>query len=125
MGGFLPLLIVVGCLAAVMGLLGLLAARVRRRGTAGAAVGAALASYEEAFRTTSYAAHQEMRAEADRRAPLPSPDGDRRPVAPGDGARSRAGRPAGLRSRPGRRGLFGSGRARSRGGRAGGRPGGR
>ncbi|MFD6421126.1 hypothetical protein [Streptomyces sp. NPDC060198] len=77
MGALLPLLIVAGCLTAVMGLLGALAARVRRRGTAGAAMGAALASYEEAFRTTSYAAHQEIRVQADRQAPLPSPRGRR------------------------------------------------
>ncbi|WP_327174782.1 hypothetical protein OG599_05365 [Streptomyces sp. NBC_01335] len=121
MGVLLPLLIVAGCLAAVMGLLGLLAARVRRRGTAGAAIGAALASYEEAFRTTSYAAHQEIRAQADRQAPLPSPDGDRRPTTPEYAPGDRTGRPFGRSSRTGRRGPFGLGRARPRGGRSGGR----
>ncbi|MGW2838776.1 hypothetical protein ACWCWD_13365 [Streptomyces sp. NPDC001493] len=119
MGVLLPLLIVAGCLAAVMGVLGLLAARVRRRGTAGAAIGAALASYEEAFRTTSYAAHQEIRAQADRQAPLPSPDGGRRPAATEYGPGGRTGRPVRRRSRPGRRGPFGLGRARPRGGRPG------
>ncbi|MGW0854964.1 hypothetical protein [Streptomyces sp. NPDC002690] len=122
MGALLPLLIVVGCLAAVMGLFGSLAARVRRRGAAGAAIGAALASYEEAFRTTSYAAHQEILAQADRQAPLPSPDRGRRPAAPEYGPRGRAGRlPAPRRSRPGRRGLLRTGRARWRDGRPGGR----
>ncbi|MGW2280996.1 hypothetical protein [Streptomyces sp. NPDC001770] len=119
MGVLLPLLIVAGCLAAVMGLLASLAARVRRRGTAGAAIGAALASYEEAFRTTSYAAHQEIRAQADRQAPLPSPDGDRRPAVPGHGPRGRTGRPVRPRSRTGWRGPFGLGRDRRRGGRPG------
>ncbi|MGW1465178.1 hypothetical protein ACWCPT_12610 [Streptomyces sp. NPDC002308] len=122
MGVLLPLLIVAGCLAAVMGVLGLLAARVRRRGTAGAAIGAALASYEEAFRTTSYAAHQEIRAQADRQAPLPSPDGGRRPAAPEYGTGrpgGRTGRPVRRRSRSGRRGPFGLGRGRPRGGRPG------
>lgn len=117
----LPLLIVAGCLAAVMGLLGLLAARVRRRGTAGAAIGAALASYEEALRTTSYAAHQEIRAQADRQSPLPSPspDGERRRAAPEYGCGGRTERPVPRRFRRGWRGAFGLGRARPRGGRPG------
>lgn len=121
MGGFLPLLIVVGCLAAVMAALGLLAARVRRRGTAGAAIGAALASYEEAFRTTSYAAHQEIRAQADRQVPLPSPDGDRRhaPAAYGAGRAGNAatGRPARPRRSGTRRRAYGLRPRRPRRGR--------
>jgi hypothetical protein len=81
MAALLPYVLLAGGLAAVLGFLTWLASRVRRRGTAGGAMGAALASYEEAFRATAYASHVESRAEADRRSPLLSPDDDwrRRP----------------------------------------------
>ncbi|MDX3056439.1 hypothetical protein PV394_15030 [Streptomyces sp. NE06-03E] len=65
MSDVLPLLVLAGALAAVLGFFRWLASRVRRRGTAGAAVTAALASYDEAFRVT---------AQAERKAPLLSPD---------------------------------------------------
>ncbi|MFE1285722.1 hypothetical protein [Streptomyces sp. NPDC058751] len=81
-----------GGLAAVLGFLVWLAARVRARGLAGGAVNAALASYEEAFRATSHAAHVEIQVQKERKAPLLSPD-DHREREPG--GRS----PAGSRDR--------------------------
>ncbi|MZD04044.1 hypothetical protein GTW43_02955, partial [Streptomyces sp. SID5785] len=66
MNDALPLLVIFGSFAVVLAALGLLARRVRRRGTAGGVSGA-LASWEEAFRVTSHAAHVEIRAQAERR----------------------------------------------------------
>ncbi|MBT2443224.1 hypothetical protein J7E93_24645 [Streptomyces sp. ISL-36] len=75
MGDLLPLLTVVGVLGAVMGFFGWVASHVRRRGLAGTAVSAALASYDEAFRVTAHVSHYELRAQAERQVPIPSPDG--------------------------------------------------
>ncbi|WP_330173658.1 hypothetical protein OG875_08785 [Streptomyces sp. NBC_01498] len=96
MNTLLPPLAVVGCLVAVLGAFGLLARHVRRRGTAGAAITAAMASYDEAFRVTAYEAHQEIQARAGWRAPLPSPDGPGRAVR----ADPPPDRPYGRRPRP-------------------------
>ena len=51
------LLVIVGGLAAVLAALVWLARHVRRRGTAGAAVAAVLASWEEAYRVTAHEFH--------------------------------------------------------------------
>ncbi|MBU6531499.1 hypothetical protein [Streptomyces mayonensis] len=75
MDALLPYVILAGGLAAVLGLFIWLASRIRRRGLSGGAASGALAAYEEAFRVTAHQAHVEVRAQADRRAPLPSPDG--------------------------------------------------
>ncbi|WP_246212202.1 hypothetical protein [Streptomyces abyssomicinicus] len=75
MDAFLPPLLVLGGLAAAVAAFARLARRVRRRGTAGAAAAAALASWEEAFRVTSHEAYQEVRVQAERTPPRPSPDG--------------------------------------------------
>ncbi|GGJ76141.1 hypothetical protein GCM10011583_04420 [Streptomyces camponoticapitis] len=83
MTALLPLLLVVGCLAAVMGFFGWLALLVRRRGSAGAAITAAMASYDEAFRVTAHEAHYEIQARAELRIPLPSPDDPARRPADG------------------------------------------
>ncbi|MFJ8888046.1 hypothetical protein ACIRJR_32220 [Streptomyces sp. NPDC102402] len=101
MNDLLPLLALAGALAAVMGFFRWLASRVRRRGTAGAAISAALASYDEAFRVTAHEAHHEIRAQAERKVPLLSPD---RPWETRRGARpSREGpRRPGVRRRSGR-----------------------
>ncbi|MGW3243807.1 hypothetical protein [Streptomyces sp. NPDC001070] len=80
-------LIVTGSLAAVMGLFTWLARVIRRHGLAGQALSAALASYEEAFRVTSCEAHQEIRAQADRKVPFESPDEPWRPARAGLGPR--------------------------------------
>lgn len=54
------------------------ASGMRRRGIAGVTMSAALASYEEAFRVTAHESHVEIRAQAERRAPVLSPDGHSR-----------------------------------------------
>ncbi|CAM5608947.1 hypothetical protein STENM36S_05625 [Streptomyces tendae] len=93
MDALLPFVLLAGGLAAVLGSFTWLASRVRRRGAAGGAVGAALASYEEAFRATAYESHVEIRAQAERRSPLLSPDDDwRRAPAAVDRAGAEAGR---------------------------------
>lgn len=74
MDSLLPPLMIVACLAAVMAFFGWLASLVRRRGSAGAGITAAMASYDEAFRVTAHDAHYEIQARAERRIPLPSPD---------------------------------------------------
>lgn len=74
MGDVLPLLAIFGGLATVLTALVWLARHVRRRGTAGAAVGAALASWEEAWRVTAHESHWEIKAQAERQAPVLSPD---------------------------------------------------
>ncbi|WP_262698158.1 MULTISPECIES: hypothetical protein [Streptomyces] len=75
MSELLPYLIVAGVLAALMGFLGWVASLARRRGATGAALRAALASHDEAFRVTAYDSHQEIVAQAERKAPTLSPDG--------------------------------------------------
>jgi hypothetical protein len=75
MNAVLPPLLVLGGLAAAVAGFAWLARRVRRRGTAGAAASAALASWEEAFRITSYEAYQEARVRTELTSPRPSPDG--------------------------------------------------
>ncbi|MFK0232492.1 hypothetical protein [Streptomyces vinaceus] len=97
---FLPLLVIFGGLAAVLAALVWLARHVRRRGTAGAAITGALASWEEAYRVTAHESHWEIRAQAERQAPSLSPDGHR--PQNGHGARSASARsrhPSAPRSR--------------------------
>ncbi|MFJ2740645.1 hypothetical protein ACIO3O_13350 [Streptomyces sp. NPDC087440] len=86
-----PLLITCGLLVAVAAF-ALLARHVRRRGTAGTAVASALAAWEEAYRVTSHEAHWEVKAQAERQAPVLSPDGHWQPR--GYGAGRAGGRPA-------------------------------
>lgn len=92
----LPPLVIVGCLVAVMALFGRLAVLVKRRGTAGAGITAAMAAYDEAFRVTAHDAHYEIQARAERRIPLPAPDD---PHAPADGLGPYVRRPAPPRGR--------------------------
>ncbi|GAA2121662.1 hypothetical protein GCM10009759_71580 [Kitasatospora saccharophila] len=78
-----PYLIVLGVLATVLTGLGLAGRALRRRGgTGAAALSGALAGYEEAVRATSYQAHVELRAQADRIAPVEAPDGFRPLLGP-------------------------------------------
>jgi len=87
-----PYLIVLGVLSTVLTALGLAGRALRRRGGTGAdALRGALAGYEEAMRATSYRAHVELRAEADRVAPVAAPDGFRPVLGP------RGGRPGPVR----------------------------
>ncbi|WP_181766531.1 hypothetical protein [Streptomyces albidus (ex Kaewkla and Franco 2022)] len=73
MDEFLPFLGFVGALAVVMGFFRWLAFLVRRRGLAGQAIRAALASHDEAFRVTAHDSHYEIQAQADRQVPMSSP----------------------------------------------------
>ncbi|MFE5296874.1 hypothetical protein [Streptomyces sp. NPDC056632] len=84
MTDFLPLLVIAAALAGVLGLLARLAVVVRRRGTAGAAITAALAAHDEAFRITAHQSYVEVQAQAERKAPLLSPDpwAARTPLSP-------------------------------------------
>ncbi len=89
MGAFLPFLISAAVLVAVLGFFTWLASRIRRRGLAGGAMSAALASYEEAFRITAHESYVEVRAQAERKAPILSPD-DHWERTPGGAGRSGA-----------------------------------
>jgi hypothetical protein len=106
MGAFLPFLILVAILAPVLGFFAWLASLIRRRGLAGGAMSAALASYEEAFRVTAHESHVEIRAQAERKAPILSPD-DHWRRSPGEAGSAAAEdrRPLRSRSRRSRRGL--------------------
>ncbi|WBB61129.1 hypothetical protein O7599_00795 [Streptomyces sp. WMMC500] len=104
MGNVVPYLVVFGCLAAVMGFFTWLKDVVRRRGLAGSAVQGALAACEEAIRITSHDSYHEVRAAADRQAPVAAPGDPFRPGgAVGGPRRSTAGLPkrrrGGLRRR--------------------------
>ncbi|WP_226966854.1 hypothetical protein [Streptomyces phaeolivaceus] len=71
---FLPFLIsVVGFAVALVPFVWL-GVRIRRRGPGGGAMSGAMAAYEEAFRATAHASHVEIRAQAERKDPLLSPD---------------------------------------------------
>ncbi|MFD5160150.1 hypothetical protein ACFWMJ_19075 [Streptomyces hawaiiensis] len=72
-GELLPLLIVAGALALVMGLFAWLASVIRRRGLAGSGFSAAMASYEEAFRVTAHDAHYQIQAQARAQSPAAVP----------------------------------------------------
>lgn len=63
-------------MAALLVTLVLLARRIRRRGTAGPAIGAAMAAYDEAMHSTAHSAFVEMREQDDRTVPSEAP-GDR------------------------------------------------
>lgn len=65
--------VVVGATMLVMVALALLAHRIRRRGTAGPAIGAAMAAYDEAVRPTEYEAFLEMQAQSERSVATPAP----------------------------------------------------
>ncbi|MFJ5927025.1 hypothetical protein ACIQF6_30985 [Kitasatospora sp. NPDC092948] len=71
----LPYLITLAVLAGVVTLLALGGQALRRHRGAAAAMGGMLVAYEEAVRGTSYAAHAELLAEADRKTPVETPGG--------------------------------------------------
>ncbi|MFF5370947.1 hypothetical protein [Streptomyces sp. NPDC013187] len=101
-GQLLPLLIVAGALAVVMGLFAWLASVVRRRGLAGSGFRAAMASYEEAFRVTAHDAHYEIQAQAQAQSPAEAPGDPWRPArdtAGGTGRERRPGHRSGVRRR--------------------------
>ncbi|WP_326659346.1 hypothetical protein [Streptomyces sp. NBC_00385] len=92
MDELLPFLVFAGALAAVLGGFARLASRVRRRGLAGAATRAAMASYDEAFRVTAHDSYYEIQAQVERQAPMAAPDAPWRPLRDRPpGSRPRAG----------------------------------
>ena len=74
-------LLVIGVVGGVMVALALLALHVRRNGSAGPAIGAAMAAYDEAMRPTAYDTFVEVQAHTDRKIPMPAPD-DLQPTKP-------------------------------------------
>ena len=60
--------------ALVMVGLAFLAIRVRRCGSAGPAVSAAMAAYDEAMHSTAYNTFVEVQAQEDRKIPMPASD---------------------------------------------------
>jgi len=71
---FLLSALVVLAAATVMAGLALVAVRVRRRGSAGPAIGAAMAAYDEAMHSTAHDTFVELREQDDRIRPLPATD---------------------------------------------------
>jgi hypothetical protein len=67
-------LVVVGTVVAVMIALALVAVRVRRRGTAGPAIGAAMAAYDEAMNSNAHNTFVEVQAQRDHTVPVESRD---------------------------------------------------
>ncbi|MFI0780605.1 hypothetical protein [Streptomyces sp. NPDC021212] len=86
MAALLPYLIFVGVLVAVMGFFAWLAVVARRRGVAGSAIRAAVAAHDQAWQVSGYQSHLEIRAQAERKAPIESPDHPWRPAGRGLGA---------------------------------------
>jgi hypothetical protein len=70
-------LVVVGCIAVMVGL-GFAARRIRRSGTAGPAVGAAMAAYDEAMHATAHQTFVEVEAQRDRKHATPAPGDPKR-----------------------------------------------
>lgn len=68
-------LVVIGGATGVMVGLALLAIRVRRSGSAGPAIGAAMAAYDEAMHSTAYDSFTELHAQEDRLIPRVARDG--------------------------------------------------
>jgi hypothetical protein len=65
--------VVAGTIVVLAGL-ALLALRIRRRGTAGPAIGAAMAAYDQAMHVTAYETFLEMQAQDERVTPTPAPN---------------------------------------------------
>jgi hypothetical protein len=76
MAEFLPFIAAIVVIAVLMAGLAWSARLARRRGTAGAALAGAMAAYDEAFHGTAHDAFVEVQAQAERNAPLFSPDTD-------------------------------------------------
>ena len=71
----LPYLFVAVILAGIVGFFAWLAALVRRRGLAGAALRGALAAHDEAFHVTAHDSAYEIQAQAERKVPVRGPGG--------------------------------------------------
>ena len=74
MTDFLLSALLVLATAVVMAGLALVAVRIRRRGSAGPAIGAAMAAYDEAMHSTAYDTFTELREQDERTRPLPATD---------------------------------------------------
>lgn len=74
---FIPGAVVVASVIAVMGALSMLARSLRRRGTAGPAIAAAMAAYDEAMHSTAHDTFVEVQAQKDRAIPIPGQPGRR------------------------------------------------
>ncbi|WP_309246279.1 hypothetical protein [Verrucosispora sioxanthis] len=70
MDGVLMFVVVVACLAAILGALGWLGVRVRRRGIGGEMMG----PFEEIWHPAAYRSRMEIRVQEERMVPTPSPD---------------------------------------------------
>ena len=67
--------LVIGAVGALAVGLTALAIRVRRRGGSGAAIGAAMAAYDEAMNSSAHDAFVSVQEQSDKRVALPSPEG--------------------------------------------------
>lgn len=72
MDALLALTVVLASAAALTGL-AFLARRIRRRGSAGPAIGAAMAAYDEAMHATAHQTFVEMQSQRDRTQERPAP----------------------------------------------------
>jgi type II secretory pathway pseudopilin PulG len=79
MAGELVAITIVAAVCAVLVGLALLARRIRRHCSAGAAIAGAMAAYDEAFHSTANDTFQELQSAADRAVPIPSPRGTEPP----------------------------------------------
>ncbi|MET0713755.1 MAG: hypothetical protein ABWY57_02480 [Mycetocola sp.] len=66
---------VIGGVIAVMASLVVVARRIRLRGAAGPAIGAAMAAYDEAMHSSAYTQFIELQAQIDRKQPAPAASG--------------------------------------------------
>jgi hypothetical protein len=80
----LPYLLFAGILAGIVGFFAWLAAVVRRRGLAGAALRGALAAHDEAFHVTAHDSAYEIQAQAERKVPVRRPGGKPGPKPRGE-----------------------------------------
>ena len=67
-------LLVLAAVGAVLVVLAIVATRVRRSGSAGPAIGAAMAAYDEAMHSTAYTSFVEVQAQDERKVPLIAAD---------------------------------------------------
>ena len=79
MDAWAAVIIVAAAVLLIAGLV-VIATRVRRRGSAGPAIGAAMAAYDEAMHSTAHSAFVEQQQQNDRRVVVPAdgPDQSRR-----------------------------------------------
>lgn len=84
MAALLPYLLFAGILAGIVGFFAWLAAVVRRRGLAGAALRGALTAHDEAFHVTAHDSAYEIQTQAERKVPVRRPGGKPGPKPRGE-----------------------------------------